>query len=123
MIDLKNKLKFPLIVVDDLDISLCNSIEALETHLEGIDVAENRYKSFDAEGRLLELKAIGAKKGLFTVIVGRVQLADAEDIPRHREELAEYLRHHLKAVGQPIHEEMDLSQLVQICAKRQMEDK
>jgi hypothetical protein len=123
MTDLKNKLKFPLIVAEDLDISLYNSIEALETHLEGIDVAENRYKSFDAEGRLLELKVIGAKKGLFTVIVGRVQLADAEDIPRHREELAEYLRNHLKAVGQPVDEEIDLSQLVRICAKRQMGDK
>lgn len=121
MKDLKDKLKFPLFVIEGLDVVLYNSIEALEIHLEGIDVAEGRYKSFDAEGRSLNLEAIGAKRGRFMVTVGRVHLASAEDRPSHQQELAAYLRDHLNAVGQAVDEELGLNQLVQMCKRRQIE--
>ncbi len=123
MEDLKAKLEFPLFVIEGLDVSSHNSIEALETHLEGIDVAENTYKSFDAAGRLLELEAIGGKRGSFMVTVGRVHVAGAEDIPTHNEELARSLRAHLNAVGHSVDENTELKDLVRICARRQREGK
>lgn len=123
MNDLKAKLKFPLFVVDDLDVSLYSSVEALEQQLEGIDVAHNIYKSYDSEGRLLKLKAIGVKEGKFMVTVGYVRIEDAEDIPSHAEELMAALREHLNAVGHPVDEHTELKDLVRICARRQMEGK
>jgi|MudIll2142460700_1097286.scaffolds.fasta_scaffold195532_2 hypothetical protein len=121
MEDLKAKLKFPLFVIDGLDVSLYNSIEALEQQLEGIDVANNIYKSYDAEGRLLKLRAIGAKQGKFMVSVGYVHIEEAEDIPGHNKELSEALRAHINAVGHSVDDNTELKELVRICARRQME--
>ncbi len=123
MKDLKDKLIFPLIIVEGLDIILYNSIEALETDLEGIDVAENRYKSFDAEGRSVILEAIGAKRRGFLVTVGRVRVAGAEDIPSHKQELTELLLQYLKVVGESVDDKTELKDLVRTCARRQMEGK
>lgn len=120
MNDQKSKLKFPLFVVEGLDVSLYSSVEALEQQLEGIDVAHNIYKSYDAEGRLLKLKAIGVKEGKFMVTVGYVRVEDAEDIPTHAQELAETLREHLNAVGHSVDDKTELKDLVRI---RQMEGK
>ena len=93
-------------------MSFHDSVEALETALEGIDVENGVYKAFDAEGRKLTLKAIGVIRGTIVSSVGIVKLAAAELVPSHQIELSELLRAYLMAVGYSASEDLGLDRLV-----------
>ena len=108
----EGEMTLPLFVVEGLDISAYRTREKLETDLEGIDVAENRYQAYDAEGRLLTLTAIGGRRSGFVVNVGRVTVSGVETTPTHQAELAKALRNHLDAIGRPPAEGLELHQLV-----------
>ncbi len=110
------RLKFPLIVFDGLDIFIFNSTKELETGLEGIDVQEHCFKAYDADGRALSLKAVGAWRRWFIINSGQVEIKAAEDEPNHKDELVGYLREYLKAIGQPA-DELHLSNLIHTCEK------
>jgi len=109
--------KYPMIVIEGLDVILFDSKEDLIMGLEGIDVAENIYKSFDAEGREIRLRAVGAKRGLFIVNIGRVEIDSIEEEPTHHEELYSLLTSFLHAIGKEINNSMMLSELVDACKK------
>lgn len=117
MNDLEDRLKYPLLVVEGLDLSLYYSIKALEIGLEGVDVEENAYTAFDAEGRLLHLVAIGVKRGRFGTDVGRVEVKSTEEVPNHQQELAGHLREHLRASGYPVEDDLRLEGLVRLCER------
>ena len=112
-----HKFKYPLIVIEGLDVMLFDSKEDLIMELEGIDVAENSYKSFDAEGREIRLRAIGAKRGRIIVHIGRVEIDSIEEEPTHHEELYSLLTSFLHAIGKEINNSMTLSELVDACEK------
>ena len=100
-------LKYPLVVAEGLDVSFYASTDALEKHLEAIDVAEGIYSAFDAVGRRLSLGVTPPKRtrrrilgitfdtgpGLQFVIVER-----AEVDPHRSAELVTTLREYLAAV-------------------------
>ena len=85
-------LQTPFIVVDKggADLSIYDSTEAVEKHLEAIDVRHNEYVAYDANGRRLQLEA----KGKF------VSLTAGDDESSHAGELAGLLKHFLKSAGQ-----------------------
>ena len=75
-------MKIPIIVVDGGDVGLYLSKEEVEQDLEAIDVKQNTFKAFDAEGRVLTLfvEKITEKKlfGIFINIYEKVIIKESE---------------------------------------------
>jgi hypothetical protein len=79
-------------------------LQDAETDLEAIDVADNTYRGFDREGRLLSLTASG----------NDVHIALAEQEPTHADELRRLVKGVLSRVGRPASSD-DLSELLAQC--------
>lgn len=85
------------------DVGVYSSLGDAEKHLEAIDVRNNEYEAFDAEGRLLRL----------TVENEAVRITPAENEPGHAAELRDKLEVFLKATKVPdVTPGASLSQLV-----------
>lgn len=81
-------IKPPIIIAEGWDVQLYDSVADAELNLEHIDVTDKIYKSYDAEGRLLEISTNGKQ----------VFICAAEDNPSHAGELQTFLREFLKKV-------------------------
>jgi hypothetical protein len=106
---LMNTLTPPIFVIDGHDVGVFASIEDVQIQLEAIDVRNNEYMAFDAEGRPLELVARGK----------RVRVAPRQGHPSHRRELETALRDFLMQMKEPVAQDQacDLPCLVEACQK------
>lgn len=111
-------IKFPVFIGDKngkgnnvcaSDISVYASIEDAQLQLEPVDVLNDEYIGYDAEGKLLRIE----------VENNRVVISLAEENPSHAQELEDAIRTHLKEIDEPImiDQTCDLSCLVKICLK------
>ena len=82
----------PIVVIEDIDVSIYASVEDAQIDIEPIDVKTGGLVAYDAEGRLLRLETNG-----FSVTISL-----AEDESRHAVELENALRNFLKALNEPI---------------------
>jgi len=93
-------LEYPLVVVEELDVSFYASVDRLEKHLEAIDVSEGIYVAYDAAGRRLALGVTPPKRsrkilGLTFDTTPSPQFVVVESWeadPRHADELETVLR-------------------------------
>lgn len=76
----------PVIVDENGDIDVFDSVEAAELYLEPIDVEDDRFIAFDSVGRLLRLLPT----------TPRVTIESTEEFPNHAERLRELLIKFLK---------------------------
>ncbi|MHC1725324.1 MAG: hypothetical protein AB9866_04805 [Syntrophobacteraceae bacterium] len=79
----------PIFVVEGFDVLAFSSLDQAENKLETIDVRNNVYRAFDAEGHLLDLQ----------ITTNRVAIILAEEKPNHVAELELVLRNYLKSLG------------------------
>ena len=88
------------------DLMVFSSLGDALSHLEPIDISNNDYVSYDAEGRLLTFETDGK----------RITAELAEQTPTHAKELESALRYFLTVVEQPgrIVPEMDLRDLIRL---------
>jgi len=84
-------LRPPIIIVDrdGVDLVVYGSIYDAELHLEAVDVLNNEYVGYDADGRLLRLRARQRD----------VTIELAEDQPTHGRELINAIQTYLSASG------------------------
>lgn len=108
-------MKPPIIVIDKRghDLSIYSTVEEAENHLEAIDVKENEYTAFDAEGRSLKLHVLTKKVpiiwGILKVNRDCVILEQVDDKPTHADSLRAGLTNYLKEKGVSPKELVDLS--------------
>ena len=79
----------PIIIIEPGTVIVYNSINDAQNHLEAIDVENDIYTGYDAEGRLLDIKTVD----------NRVFFFEGENKPTHRAELEAILRENLNDVG------------------------
>lgn len=110
-------MKPPLFVIEGLDISAYASSEALESHLEAIDVKNNIYLAYDSEGRLLTLGVYWKKTpiffGLLNSDIERVVIQSAEEEPKHENDLRNAIINNLGDAMEENIQNMSLQQLIQ----------
>ncbi len=99
----------PIVVFEDRDLCVYESVEELARHLEAPEIIEGRYDAFDVEGKRLVLEMQGK----------RVGVVEAEGGERKSSELEARLREYLREVNdlraeQGVH---DLRELVKMCAE------
>lgn len=99
-------IRFPLVVVEGLDVSLFPSIQEAEEYLDGAGAAGKACAAFDAEGRALRIDAAAGQKV-------RVELAETR--PGHSDDLRRHLHDYLQACGQPLGPEATLRDLILRC--------
>lgn len=77
------------------DLRIHSSVEDLEIQLEAIDVKNDEYEAYDAEGRLLTLGVIKKETpiffGLFKSNIEHVIVESVEHNPGHEKELRDAL--------------------------------
>ena len=90
-------MKLPLIVCDTPgdDLSIHDSIEEAEIFLEAIDVRNNEYVAFDAQGNVLILEIEKVRQptffGLFHNDIEMVRIREAEPVANKEDELRQRL--------------------------------
>lgn len=94
----------PIFLIEKGDVVVFDSTETAEAYVEPIDVINDEYVFYDAEGRLLSA----------AVIDNHVKLSQIDLEPKHAIELATILKRYLKAVREPgeVDEGHDLPVLV-----------
>lgn len=94
----------PILVFDHKgdDLAVYPSLMDAERHLEAIDVRNNEYEAFDAEGRLLRL----------TTENETVRIISTEGSPDHAAALRTRLRAFLKKAKAPTFDDSSLPQLL-----------
>lgn len=112
-------IKQPIIVVDKggYDLRIYASTEALDSHLEAIDVKNNEYEAYDSEGRVLTLGVYWKKTpilfGLFNSDIERVVIQSAEEEPKHENDLRNAIINNLGDAMEENIQNMSLQQLIQ----------
>jgi hypothetical protein len=98
----------PIFIVDDLDISSYKSLDEALLGLEPIDIQNNAYIMYDAEGRVVQLATDGKR---ITPII--------EDEPSHAIQLETSLRKFLRLIGETVADDANcnLPCLVDTCLK------
>jgi len=106
------KLKLPIIIDENGDISVYSSREEAQVNLEPVDVLNNEYLAYDADGHLLQLVVIKKKGILFSREMVEINYPDIS--VDHADELVEKLKNYLEKTGNIVNEgsELNLSQLV-----------
>jgi hypothetical protein len=106
---LMNKFKFPIFVIEGMDIAMYNSLDQIQKQLESVDVKNQIYSTYDYEGRLLKLDTDGKQINVIFV----------EEDPRHARDLEEKLRRTLRFLKEPRadDETCDLQCLVKVSQK------
>ena len=101
--------KSPIFIINKpgIDIGVFSSIEDAQQQLEPIDVQNDEYVCYDADGVHLGMHLEG----------NRVIITPAEDNPKHAKELEAAIRAYLNAICDPIASEptIDLANLVAHC--------
>ena len=104
-------IKLPIFIADKggFDMGVFVSIQEAQLQLEVIDVDNDEYVGYDAEGRLLRIETERDK----------VMISLAEDEPSHSRELEVAIRDYLKAVNEPLGSDpiCSLASLVTVCQK------
>ncbi len=85
------KPKLPIVVGEPNDWEIYTSVEDAKCSIEAIDVKDEVYVGYDAEGRLLK---IDFEKNV-EIELARVSISLAEEEPNHSEELGKILRNYL----------------------------
>jgi hypothetical protein len=98
----------PIFIVDDLDVSSYKSLEEALSCLEPIDIQNNAYIMYDAEGRVVQLATDGKRI-----------TATIEDEPSHAVQLEASLRKFLRIMGDTLADDIscNLSCLAHTCLK------
>lgn len=98
----------PIFIVDDLDVSSYKSLDEALSGLEPIDIKNNAYIMYDAEGRVVQLATDGKR---ITAII--------EDEPSHAVQLESSLRKFLGLMGDTLADDVscNLPCLVHTCIK------
>lgn len=104
-----DKLILPIFVIDGRDVGVFASIEDVQLQLEAIDVQNQEYLAFDADGRSLQL----------AVREGQVRVSLGEERPSRRHDLETALRDFLTHMKEPAAQDpaCDLRCLVATCHK------
>lgn len=105
----------PFLVFEGHDLSIYDSLDWIETDLEGVDVEDGIYEAFDSSGRVIRFKATGVKRGKFTVEIGETHVDSVEATPTGAGRLYNLLRDHLREIGQAMPHEASLNDLVAKC--------
>lgn len=98
-------IKTPIIVVDRRgdDLSVYNSNEDAESHLEAVDVKNNEYRAYDSQGQLLALEIFIKKKpiifGLYKKKEELIRFRPVENEPLHDNELRSALYKYFRKIG------------------------
>ena len=108
---------FPVFVFDGNDLSVFGDMRSLCTGLEGVDVEDDVYEAYDAQGHALELKASGVKRGRFGVEIGTVAVGRLSEHP-NGEEFVGRLRSYLAACGVVAPQHSSTQELVDACIRR-----
>jgi hypothetical protein len=87
----------PIFVIDGLDVSVYSSLRDLQFDLEPIDIQNDVFTVYDADGRLIHLKTDG--KNINAIL--------SDDEPPRTTELEVILREHLKATNNPLADDLD----------------
>jgi hypothetical protein len=112
----------PIIIADKngRDLIIYHSVEEAELHLEGIDIINNEYIGFDAEGYVLDLEVLQTKKpllgGLFHINRERVIIKRNNRASKQIDELRNRLLDYLNYRGMP-DESMKNESLTQLIQK------
>jgi hypothetical protein len=86
--------KLPIIIGEPDDWEAYRSVENAESYFEAIDVKDEIYVGYDAEGRLLK---IDYEKNV-DISLARVSISLAEEEPNHSDELEKIMRSHLDSL-------------------------
>lgn len=106
------KMRTPIFIDNNGDISVFTSVQDAENWIEPIDVLNSEYEAFDSDGRSLVL-AVNKQQGFSSLVQEIVQISLAETEPNHAEELRQRLRRFLSAAeGRDFPPDASLSQLV-----------
>ena len=108
-------MKFPIIIYEHGDILLFTEVNRACDYLEPVDVKNNEYVAYDADGNLLELKvALVKRKNIVGITVEQEAVVIEEGCAgKDTKGLADKIRSFLLCVGvSDINEEYELSDLV-----------
>ena len=98
-----SSMKPPIIVYEPGDVAIFRSVKDAERYIEPPHVLEGLYIAYDSTGKMLDLRAPGAKTKNFLGIKisygGKVTISAAESDPSHAEDLKKVLRDLLKDFG------------------------
>ena len=99
----------PIFIVEGLDVTVHRSVEDAQSWLEPWWIKQKEGVAYDAEGRLLHLK----------ISKRHISMTLAEEEPKHPSGLESILRRFLKAIGEPIGDDLlcTLPCLVEFCQK------
>ncbi len=98
-------MKTPIFIyVENSYLDIYDTVQTAEHALEVIDVKNNLYKGFDADGCLLNIKPYE----------GRAQITQAELYPTHQSELIDLLKVLISKANPEVDIKDDLSYLISI---------
>lgn len=84
----------PIILNENGDLSIFDSVRAAEEYVEPIDVRNNEYVAFDRNGRRLELRVV-TRRGW----PEQVEILEQQDVDSGADELREALYRWLSGLG------------------------
>ena len=84
-------MKAPIVVDENGDVSVFETVEYAAAFLEAIDVANDEYVAYDSEGRLLALEVSSANQ--------QVMIREAETVATHADDLRRTLRSFFSRTG------------------------
>jgi len=98
-------MNLPIIINENGDVSVFNSIEAVEMTLEVIDINDNAYQAYDSNGNLLKLSPKWGKTInrlwfiKLTFDVEKVYISELHPVQNHADELRQILISYLRRTG------------------------
>lgn len=113
-------MKLPIILSENGDIMMFSSKEEACSYLEPIDIRNDEYLAYDAEGTPLNLGISNEEKSLFRVMKYRVPKVTIEEVQSRpsSSELRQKLLDYSHAVGVTIHDnDISLSDLISMLKK------
>lgn len=91
-------MNLPIIISENGDVDVFNSVEAVEMTLEAIDVNQNAYQAYDSKGNLLKLSTKWGKNRYYLLWFLRlpfyteeVYVSELDPVQNYAEELREIL--------------------------------
>ncbi len=109
----------PFFVFEGLDLSIYDTLESIEENLEGVDVKDGIYQTFDSIGRVIHLKATGVKQGRFFIDIGKTHVDTIESKPTGASRLFGLLQDYLRKIGHVVPHDASLNDLVVTCVSVQ----
>jgi hypothetical protein len=98
-------MKTPIVLSENGDLSIYDSVSELESHIEPVDVLNSEYEIFDSEGKLLVAKIESRRgSGLFGFLGGKVKFVKVFQPPEaliQEERLHKLLVKYLQKPSEP----------------------